>query len=164
MIHLSLIVICFFFTVLQPVNTKNATMNCARTRLMWWLISSEPSCTGKRSSPWFLERIVFKILWKLFPIRALFRTDQISELQARLEGLQQVHETDGITYNKRLTDMEAEFARTKEQLASENMVRNASLEIVQKIYSQMHKWYRQKCFEPSVWPSIPLYSESSDPS
>ena len=36
--------------------------------------------------------------------------------------MQQVHETDGITYNKRLTDMEAEFARTKEQLASENMV------------------------------------------
>ena len=50
-----------------------------------------------------------------------FRTDQISELQARLEGLQQVHETDGITYKKRLSDMEAEFARTKEQLASENM-------------------------------------------
>ena len=68
-----------------------------------------------------------------FPTLTLFRTDQISELQARLEGLQQVHETDGITYNKRLTDMEAEFARTKEQLASENMVRNAYLEIVFRV-------------------------------
>ena len=29
--------------------------------------------------------------------------------------------------------MEAEFARTKEQLASENMVRNASLEIVFRV-------------------------------
>ena len=37
--------------------------------------------------------------------------------------------------------MEAEFARTKEQLASENMVRNASLEIVLRVY----KKYIPKC-------------------
>ena len=51
----------------------------------------------------------------------LHRTDQISELQARLEGLQEVHETDGVMYKKKLSDMEQDFARTKEQLASENM-------------------------------------------
>ena len=36
------------------------------------------------------------------------RTDQISELQARLEGLQHVHTTDGESYEKRIADMQQE--------------------------------------------------------
>lgn len=36
------------------------------------------------------------------------RTDQISELQARLEGLQHVHETDGQSYEKKIADMQQE--------------------------------------------------------
>ena len=38
------------------------------------------------------------------------RTDQISELQARLEGLQHVHETDGKAYEKRIADMQQEVS------------------------------------------------------
>ena len=38
------------------------------------------------------------------------RTDQISELQARLEGLQHVHETDGQAYEKKIADMKAEVS------------------------------------------------------
>ena len=38
------------------------------------------------------------------------RTDQISELQARLEGLQHVHETDGEAYEKKIADMKAEVS------------------------------------------------------
>ena len=66
----------------------------------------------------------------------LHRTDQISELQARLEGLQQVHETDGANYKKRLSDMEQEFARTKEQLASENMVLTKKLDALEEFRIQ----------------------------
>ena len=38
------------------------------------------------------------------------RTDQISELQARLEGLQHVHETDGKSYEKKISDMKQEVS------------------------------------------------------
>ena len=41
------------------------------------------------------------------------RTDQISELQARLEGLQHVHETDGKAYEKRIADMQQEVSTWK---------------------------------------------------
>ena len=41
------------------------------------------------------------------------RTDQISELQARLEGLQHVHETDGESYEKRISDMQQEVSYIK---------------------------------------------------
>ena len=41
------------------------------------------------------------------------RTDQISELQARLEGLQHVHETDGESYEKRISDMQQEVSCLK---------------------------------------------------
>ena len=41
------------------------------------------------------------------------RTDQISELQARLEGLQHVHETDGESYEKRIYDMQHEVSCLK---------------------------------------------------
>ena len=61
----------------------------------------------------------------------IHRTDQIAELQARLEGLQQVHKTDGENYEKRLANMEQEFARTKEELASENMVLTKKLDALE---------------------------------
>ena len=41
------------------------------------------------------------------------RTDQISELQARLENLQHVHETDGESYEKRISDMQQEVRHAK---------------------------------------------------
>ena len=66
----------------------------------------------------------------------LHRTDQISELQARLEGLQEVHETDGVMYKKKLSDMEQDFARTKEQLASENMVLTKKLDALEEFRIQ----------------------------
>ena len=62
----------------------------------------------------------------------MHRTDQIAELQARLEGLQQVHKTDGENYEKRLSTMEQEFARTKEELASENMVLTKKLDALEE--------------------------------
>ena len=64
------------------------------------------------------------------------RTDQIAELQARLEGLQQVHKTDGENYEKRLSTMEQEFARTKEELASENMVLTKKLDALEEFRIQ----------------------------
>ena len=41
------------------------------------------------------------------------RTDQISELQARLEGLQHVHTTDGEAYEKKIADMKQEVNISK---------------------------------------------------
>lgn len=66
----------------------------------------------------------------------IHRTDQIAELQARLEGLQQVHKTDGESYEKRLSTMEQEFARTKEELASENMVLTKKLDALEEFRIQ----------------------------
>ena len=66
----------------------------------------------------------------------MHRTDQIAELQARLEGLQQVHKTDGENYEKRLSNMEQEFARTKEELASENMVLTKKLDALEEFRIQ----------------------------
>ena len=64
------------------------------------------------------------------------RTDQIAELQARLEGLQQVHKTDGENYEKRLSNLEQEFSRTKEELASENMVLTKKLDALEEFRIQ----------------------------
>lgn len=64
------------------------------------------------------------------------RTDQIAELQARLEGLQQVHQTDGRNYEHRLKVLDQEFAKTKEQLASENMVLNKKLDALEEFRIQ----------------------------
>ena len=64
------------------------------------------------------------------------RTDQISELQARLEGLQHVHETDGTSYEKKIADMKQELERTKEQLGSENMVLTKKLDALEEFRIQ----------------------------
>ncbi len=64
------------------------------------------------------------------------RTDQISELQARLEGLQHVHETDGQAYEKRIADMQQELGRTKEELGSENMVLTKKLDALEEFRIQ----------------------------
>ena len=64
------------------------------------------------------------------------RTDQISELQARLEGLQHVHETDGKAYEKKIADMKQELERTKEQLGSENMVLTKKLDALEEFRIQ----------------------------
>jgi septal ring factor EnvC (AmiA/AmiB activator) len=64
------------------------------------------------------------------------RTDQISELQARLEGLQHVHETDGQAYEKKIADMKQDLERTKEQLGSENMVLTKKLDALEEFRIQ----------------------------
>lgn len=64
------------------------------------------------------------------------RTDQISELQARLEGLQHVHETDGQAYEKKISDMNQELDKTKEQLGSENMVLTKKLDALEEFRIQ----------------------------
>lgn len=64
------------------------------------------------------------------------RTDQISELQARLEGLQHVHETDGKAYEKKIADMQQELGRTKEELGSENMVLTKKLDALEEFRIQ----------------------------
>ena len=64
------------------------------------------------------------------------RTDQISELSARLEGLQHIHSTDASTYQGKIHEMENELARTKEQLASENMVLTKKLDALEEFRIQ----------------------------
>ncbi len=50
------------------------------------------------------------------------RLDQISELQARLEGLQQVHEADQKSYELKLEQLKQEAARTKEELVRASLL------------------------------------------
>jgi chromosome segregation ATPase len=64
------------------------------------------------------------------------RTDQISELQARLEGLEQVHTSEGKRYEAKLASMEAEFGRAREQLVSENMVLTKKLDALEEFRIQ----------------------------
>ena len=64
------------------------------------------------------------------------RTDQILELQARLEGLEQVHASDAKRYEATLANMEADFARAKEQLVSENMVLAKKLDALEEFRIQ----------------------------
>lgn len=64
------------------------------------------------------------------------RTDQISEYQARLEGLQQVHHADGQSYQAKLEKLMMEAARTKEQLVSENMVLAKKLDALEEFRIQ----------------------------
>jgi predicted DNA-binding antitoxin AbrB/MazE fold protein len=60
------------------------------------------------------------------------RTDQISELQARLEGLQQVHLSEGEKSKKQFAALEQDAARTKGQLSSENMVLTKKLDALEE--------------------------------
>ena len=64
------------------------------------------------------------------------RTDQILELEARLEGLEQVHASDAKRYEATLANMEADFARAKEQLVSENMVLAKKLDALEEFRIQ----------------------------
>ncbi len=64
------------------------------------------------------------------------RTDQISELQARLEGLEQVHTSEGKRYEARLSSMDADFSRAREQLVSENMVLTKKLDALEEFRIQ----------------------------
>ena len=64
------------------------------------------------------------------------RTDQISELQARLEGLQQVHLSDAERAKDKLANLEQEASKTKEQLVSENMVLTKKLDALEEFRIQ----------------------------
>ena len=64
------------------------------------------------------------------------RTDQITELQARLEGLRDVHAADKAEAERSLASLKAESARTKEQLVSENMVLNKKLDALEEFRIQ----------------------------
>lgn len=64
------------------------------------------------------------------------RLDQTTELRARLDGLQQVHVAEGEKYRGQLAQKEQEFARTKEQLVSENMVLSKKLDALEEFRIQ----------------------------
>merc|ERR1711884_902035 len=64
------------------------------------------------------------------------RLDQIQELGARLEGLEQRHTSDARRYEATLAGMEAEAARAKEQLVSENMVLAKKLDALEEFRIQ----------------------------
>ena len=64
------------------------------------------------------------------------RLDQIQELGARLEGLEQRHASDARRYEATLAGMEAEAARAKEQLVSENMVLAKKLDALEEFRIQ----------------------------
>lgn len=64
------------------------------------------------------------------------RTDQIAELQARLEGLQQVHLSDAEKAREKLANLEQEATKTKEQLLSENMVLTKKLDALEEFRIQ----------------------------
>jgi hypothetical protein len=64
------------------------------------------------------------------------RSDQILELQARLEGLQRIHVSDTEQSQSQLNLIEQEAARTKEQLLSENMVLSKKLDALEEFRIQ----------------------------
>ncbi|XP_040571349.1 cilia- and flagella-associated protein 157 [Lepeophtheirus salmonis] len=64
------------------------------------------------------------------------RTDQIGELQARLVGLQSVHSADAEHYKTKITDLEAEFSHSKQQMESDNMVLTKKLDALEEFRIQ----------------------------
>ena len=53
-------------------------------------------------------------------------------VQFRLEGLQAVHESDADRYKKSFSNLQADSAKTKEQLVSENMVLAKKLDALEE--------------------------------
>ena len=64
------------------------------------------------------------------------KTNQITELRARLDGLQQTHKEHTEVYAANVTTMKDEFAKTKKQLVSENMVLNKKLDALEEFRIQ----------------------------
>lgn len=64
------------------------------------------------------------------------RAVEITELQERLNGLQNAHQTEKDNYEKKLKDLAAEYAETKERLTAENMTLNGKLALVEEFRFQ----------------------------
>lgn len=64
------------------------------------------------------------------------RSVEITELQERLNGLQNAHQIEKDNYEKKLKDLAAEYAETRERLTAENMTLNGKLALVEEFRFQ----------------------------
>ncbi|XP_076347514.1 cilia- and flagella-associated protein 157-like [Tachypleus tridentatus] len=64
------------------------------------------------------------------------RAVEVAELQDRLIGLQQTHDSEKESYEKKITEMEADFKKTNENLTAENLTLSSKLSALEEFRMQ----------------------------